>query len=303
MPIPFPVLNTIQPLLGVDIHNSVPPFPPAPMPHVLVWGVGLSAKMGFLQSPITSKAASPDALHLSKTVGAGWGYAVGRQHDAGPHGGHIWTNTLLPVIALGSGSKNQFGAGTVKTPNHGAQTADLAVGMLWVTDMSLDCSDPVPLPTGRPVTAANTVRAGMTWADVGRGAVSMVTDFGLTAASSFIGGKVLGWAGKLAGNTAVAAMLSGNSLVGKAGRAVVAAAVALGGKSKVATVASQMLGGGLSYVMGAFGVGSPLGYSAGYTPGGRLAGAADTWADGLFRPPAAGGDKPAAPVSAGKPNP
>ncbi len=272
--IPYPCLNTIQPIVGVDIHNSLPPMPPAPMPHVVVWGVGLSAKMGFPLSSVTSRASSPDALVPTNTVSAGWGYACGRQHDAGPHGGHIWANTLLPIIALGAGSKNEFGSGSVKVKTQ-AGPADMAVGILYAMDLSLDCGDPVSLPTGYPITLLNTVYAGLTWADVCRGLVSMLVDWALTSAASLLGGAIVKGIGKVVGGIVIKAAMS-SGIVARGGQAVLAAVISFPKTGEFVTAA-------VTWAVGAFAVGSPLGYSAGYTPGGKLAGAADAWADSLFR--------------------
>jgi len=178
----FPALNTIQPVIGVDMHLTIPPPPPAPpphTPHVVVWVVGLSQKINFLGMAIgTSKACSPESL-VARPVTAGWGYACGRTHDAGPHPGHIWVNLLLPLIMLGSSNKHEFGAGTVQTPQ-----GDMAVGMAYVVDPGLDCYDlPYPpLPTGFAITALNTVYAGMGLADFGRGLIQMLADAAITYA-------------------------------------------------------------------------------------------------------------------------
>ena len=107
--VPMHCLNTIQPIVGCDAHKAIPPPPPAPppfTPHAVVWGEGWSQKMNFLGMAVaTSKATSPESLQ-PKPVACGWGYAVARTHDAGPHPGHIWPNLLLPVIVmLGAGSE------------------------------------------------------------------------------------------------------------------------------------------------------------------------------------------------------
>ena len=163
--LPMPVLNTCQVIVGVDPHTAIPPVPPAVTPHVVVWMTGLSQKMNFMGlSQGISKANSPETLGskgcANGPVTAGWGYACAQGHDSGMHPAHIAGNALLPVVMLGSSSKAEFASGTVRTP-----MGNMAVGCLYAVNLQLHCGDPVALPTGVAITAANTVRAGFTWGD------------------------------------------------------------------------------------------------------------------------------------------
>src|SRR5690606_13616528 len=266
---PFPCLNTIQPIFGCDAHKTIPPPPPAPppfAPHVVVWGVGWSQKTGFLWATTTSKASSPET-GVPKPVQCGWGYAIGRTHDSGPHPGHIWPNLLLPLILLASASKHEFGSGTVKVPGG----FDKAVGVAWAVDLGLDCFDfPIPpCPTGLAVTAANTVRAGFTWSDFFRGLVQMVVDAAITWAIAgvlAVGGEAIssGARGALGRAFSVNSVFTSGApnFFARNGRFFVDALRALPRASlnafrndprgMLVTIAGPLLG--------TFGVGSPLGY-------------------------------------------
>jgi hypothetical protein len=189
------VLNTNQPLFGVDVHKNLPP-PLLPfLPHLVVWGVGLSQAGNFLWSAAnTSKASSPES-HVARPVRADSGYTIGRTHDAGPHPGHLMANLLLPVIMLGSASKHEFGSGTVKVPGG----VDMAVGVAYVLNANLDCADfPCPpTPSSMSICGMSTVYAGFSVGDLLRGVVQMWADMvvswlisgACTVAGNMIGGS------------------------------------------------------------------------------------------------------------------
>ncbi len=321
---PMHCLNTIQPIVGCDAHKAIPPPPPAPppfTPHVVVWGEGWSQKVNFLgMAMATSKAASPES-GAPKPVACGYGYAVGRTHDAGPHPGHIWPNVLLPLIMLGAGSKSEFASGTVKIGTaSGAQ--DMAVAVAFAVNMNLDCFDfPMPpAPSGVVIAAANTVFAGLTWADVGRGFVGMVIDSALTwfvgAACAVVTGAMSGLLSRAAGSSLMSGMLDGmaanfkgpwassifteeapnlfsrnGQLFGDSIRRFTQAAGNVPARDLVTAA--------YGYALGTWGLGTPLGYSPAYTPvGGGGAGdptalgprSGDStsfgltkWVNGLFR--------------------
>jgi hypothetical protein len=177
------------------------------VPHVVVWGSGLSQKTGFMWAvAATSRAASPESGCATPTL-VGFGHACGRTHDAGPHPGHIWPNALLPIILLGSSSKAEFGSGTVSLAisPQGGGSADMAVNVAYALNMNLDCQDfPLPpLPTGLCFTIHYNVLAGFSLTDFLRGLIQMVADMlltwivglacaGITAGLSGIVGSLLG---------------------------------------------------------------------------------------------------------------
>lgn len=239
----FPVFTTLQPIVGADQHKSIPPPPPVGplmVPHVVVWGSGLSQKTGFMWAiAATSRAASPESGCTTPTT-VGMGHACGRTHDAGPHPGHIWPNALLPLILLGSASKAEFGSGTVKiaiSPQGGGK-ADMAVNVAYALNFNLDCQDfPVPpLPTGLCFTINYNVLAGFSFMDFLRGLIQMAADMlltwvvglacaGLSAGLSGIIGKILG-KGSLGALTA-AAFRSSFSLGGEVGGTAIRSAAGL----------------------------------------------------------------------------
>ncbi|HXJ18755.1 MAG TPA: hypothetical protein VMT03_00875 [Polyangia bacterium] len=188
------VLTTMQPIVGVDVHNSLPPIPVAPIPHAVVWATGLSLGMGFPKALNASQAISPqnpDPTVAQKPVAVGIGHACGRGHDAGSHLGHIAANTLLPIIFLGSASKSEFGSGTVLVAGK-----HMCVNMLLFLNINLDCWDPVPVPSGFTfATGSAMVFANFTWKDFFDGLVHMIVDVIIVAILNYVvavGGKVLG---------------------------------------------------------------------------------------------------------------
>ncbi len=318
--VPMHCLNTIQPIVGCDAHKAIPPPPPAPppfTPHVVVWGEGWSQKMNFLGMAVaTSKATSPESLQ-AKPVACGWGYAVARTHDAGPHPGHIWPNVLLPVIMLGAGSKSEFASGTVKL-----KTGDMAVAVLYAANLNLDCFDfPLPpAPSGTVIAAANPVFAGFTWADLARGLVGMVVDMAITwmvgAVCAVATGALSGLLNRAAGGSVLSRMGQGiasnfagpwsNSIFAEGapnffarnGQLFLDSAGAFFQAAKNIP-ARDLLTTAVGYGLGTWGLGTPVGYSPVYTPVGggakgdpaaggpksynSVSATATDWVNGLFR--------------------
>jgi hypothetical protein len=171
------VLNSIQLVAGMDLHEQLPATPPV-APHVVV-------AMMSLASPATTK--------ISATVKAGWGYALGRQHDLGPGQYHFAINLLLPLVCLGAGNKAEFGCASVSIGGCGVDGKKsfqmaVATGGLIGLNAQLDCGEPCPMPTSTCIASMNTVHAGLTDADVRIGFRAMVID----AAITWLVGKVVG---------------------------------------------------------------------------------------------------------------
>jgi hypothetical protein len=179
------VLTTMQPIVGVDMHQSVPPIPPAILPHV-VWGTGLSLEMGLPEALEASHAMSPihpDPDCSKRPIAVGPGHACGRDHDAGALVAHIAANALLPVILLGAASKSEFGSGTVLVGRKGEK---MAVNLLLFMNVQLHCDDPVPMPTGFTfATGSAMVYANLTFMDVLDGFAHMLVDVILVAILNF----------------------------------------------------------------------------------------------------------------------
>jgi hypothetical protein len=168
-------LNGIQLVAGCDVHNQIPPPPPIgplPAPHAVAYVMGLAF-------PSTSK--------MTMKVFAGWGPAIGRQHDLGIGLYHFAANALLPLVWAGASNKAEFGVSTVQIP-----TGRMAVALIPVAglNLQLDCNDvPCPAPTSMCVASFNTVTAGFTWADCGAGFASMAFDAIVTYVISNVVGK------------------------------------------------------------------------------------------------------------------
>jgi hypothetical protein len=237
-------LNSFQLVAGCDMHKQIPPPPPVgplPMaPHAVVYCVGFALKS-------TSKASS--------TVKAGWGHALGRQHDIGMGPYHFAANALLPLIWLGAGNKAEFGSGTVKVDVDGGGLR-MAVALIPMVglNLQLDCNEPCALPTSTCVASFNTVKAGFTGMDCLAGFASMITDIAVT----WISGKIAGALTKGAG-AAITGILA---RVGDGVTVMLAAGVVA---SAFPTV-TYYLGATTNLVVGWM-VGSPLGYSFGWAPG------------------------------------
>jgi hypothetical protein len=151
----LPCIAEYMPILGLDIHMEIPPFPtPAPIPHLVL----------FLIRGFRSQNTSRAVLSVISPIGP----LVGRNHDAAPLVAHIPiplpSILLLPVVMAGTSSKCEFGAGSVKLGKSGYPAA---IGLLFVVGPQLHCNEVCPLPTGVVISGLNfSVRAGFGWADL-----------------------------------------------------------------------------------------------------------------------------------------
>ncbi len=186
----LPCVAAFMPIFGCDFHKELPPFPPVPVPHVVVW---------FIYG-IGSQNTSRIEMSVRTPIGA----IACRGHDAGPFVGHIpippTSCAFLPLVLIGSGNKCEFGAGSVKIGSAGYPAA---VGLLFAIGPQLDCNDlPIPglNPTCPGFTSFNlsilnlTVRAGFGLADF---IASMAASYydslvtaGIAFASGWLGGKL-----------------------------------------------------------------------------------------------------------------
>ncbi|HET9958075.1 MAG TPA: hypothetical protein VFQ61_26445 [Polyangiaceae bacterium] len=183
------------PILGVDLHFTLPPIPPppappVPQPHLIVWLEGLSC------APGSSKVANTG--NGAKNVLSPIGALVGRGHDAAFVVAHICLtmplHALLPVIILGSANKVEFGVASVRLP-----TGPVSVGESFVVGTQLDCSEPFPLPSSKNISILNyTVQAGLTMADIIASLAAMLVDGLITFILGKIAGGLVKGLGKLA---------------------------------------------------------------------------------------------------------
>jgi hypothetical protein len=182
----LPCIAAFMPIFGCDFHKELPPLPPVPVPHAVVW---------FIYG-IGSAATARIEMSVRTPVGA----IACRGHDAGPFVGHIpipvTSAAMLPIVLAGSGSKCEFGAGSVKVGSNGYPAA---VGLLFVIGPQLHCND-LPIPglnptcpgfTGFNLSILNlTVRAGFGLGDFIASMAAAYYDMLVTAAISFVAGKI-----------------------------------------------------------------------------------------------------------------
>lgn len=264
-------LNSYHLVAGCDFHRTIPPPIPVPPlgPHVVAWCIGWVIAGG----------------KKSPTVSAGWGRALGRQHDIGPGPYHFWANALLPLIWLGAGNKSEFGSGTVKVDIGGGGERMAVAVIPWVgINLQLDCQDfPLPpLPTSMCIASLNTVKAGFSAADFWGGLLAMLGDM----AFMWLLNGVMSFAGNAAGNAmsnglrgCTSGVLRGIFNTGRISPSFLRTAAywlrpdARAWWGQASNVVPALVGWGL----GTFGIGSPLGYSPEYTPGGTAGGNLNSW--------------------------
>jgi hypothetical protein len=161
------LLKNIHPVIGVaEPHELwVPgsPIPaPAPVPHFTVAALYLGP-WGALTGKPAPKVLCEGSITMQKGT------------DVGPGIPHLPPNLFLPIILIGSASKSYFGVSTVK-----AQGTAVAVALLSVANLNLDCAEGAPLPVGG-VVAMNTVVAGLTLSDFLSGALTMAFECAVQA--------------------------------------------------------------------------------------------------------------------------
>jgi hypothetical protein len=198
----LPCIAAFMPIVGCDFHKELPPLPVAPVPHVVLWfiyGIG-----------------NPNTSRVEMSVRTPIGAMACRGHDAGPFVGHIpippISAVMLPAVLAGSGSKCEFGAGSVKVGSHGYPAA---VGLLFVIGPQLHCND-LPIPglnptcpcfTGFTISILNlTVRAGFSLADFVASMAAAYYDIIVTAAIAFVAGKIGDVVGKTVGGLVLASL-------------------------------------------------------------------------------------------------
>jgi hypothetical protein len=182
----LPCIAAFMPIFGLDFHKELPPLPPVPIPHVVVW---------FIYG-IGAESTSRIEMSVRTPIGA----IACRGHDAGPLVGHIpippISCAFLPVVLAGSGSKCEFGAGSVKI---GSSGYPVAVGLFFAIGPQLHCND-LPIPglnptcpgfTGFNLSILNlTVKAGFSLADLIASMAASLYDIAVTAGLAFLGGKI-----------------------------------------------------------------------------------------------------------------
>ena len=173
---PRPILNTTQPISGIDVHTFVMGPVDAPMPHYVVWSVGYSEWNASYEYNGMARETSKAQRTGKGVVRVGPGHAVARAHDAGPHGGHICAagvNQVADVIERGSGSKAEYGSSHVKM-----QKGMMAVNASSDENPQLHCQDPLPpAPIGDAWVNFSSVVASFTYRDRSAGRRATTADW------------------------------------------------------------------------------------------------------------------------------
>jgi hypothetical protein len=269
----FNVLKTYHVMIGIpwmELHQAV--FPPvmAPVPKVPhVCGAMLCV------GPWGALTGKPNPTEIS----ASGGVMLSQGTDIGPLIPHYNLtppappNSLLPVIILTSGSKSHFGAHANTAPQ-----GPVAFAIGFKVNFNLNCAGPMfpPLPSGVVLTF-NTHTTGATIGDIVAGFAHMIVDgliqFGLnrlfasariTALGERLAQGVLGPALSKLGYGSVQALIDmGIPRLGSLGR-------------YAGSIAEEFLFGLPVTLISVLGIGSPVGYSPGYTPvGGKGGGLLD----------------------------
>jgi hypothetical protein len=228
MPVPCAVLNVIHPVISVDLHQPwFPPAPPAPpVPHFWL------QILGGLQMPTVKRTTTVVANFTSTPI-------IQQGSDIGPFIVHVSApHVLLILYFLSSGSVSEFGAFSVQVENRPVGTA-----IAGFAGINLNCAFPCAMPTG-VVVAISTVCAGMKFGDYMASLACMAADVILSALLTLLGmglGKGLqAGAFRLLGPFVRSGALS--------------AGVVRTGYNAVGTLTMA--------VLGVWGIGSPVGYSA-----------------------------------------
>jgi hypothetical protein len=187
MPVGLPCIAAYMPIIGLDVHNEIPPLPPVLTPHLTVW---------FIQG-----INAANTSRVVPTVKSPIGPLVGRNHDAAPFVIHIsfggWL--LWPVVMAMTSSKCEWGVGSVQI---GSSKYPTAIGLLFVLGPQLHCQD-FPVPpwfTGHALSILNlTVRAGFTLADFVGSLLGALHDIAVGYLINFINGKLAKGATALVG--------------------------------------------------------------------------------------------------------
>ena len=162
------VLRAWHMMLGRDLHIPWPPGSPAPAPAPVPY-MTLAPMMGMIPMATSKMTINVFADSLSAMMVRGT--------DIGPLIPHVGPPSItLPIEMVTSGSKSHFGVTKWKVKDQTGAPGCVAVGVLGLTNLNLNCGTPAPTPFGL-VIAPTTHLAALTLGDLISGLYMMAWDY------------------------------------------------------------------------------------------------------------------------------
>lgn len=178
------VLRSWHTMLGRDMHIPWPPGAPAPAPAPVPY-VTLAMMSGMI--PMLTSKMTPSSF------ADGASPIMVRGTDIGPFIPHAGPpSTTLPIEMMTSGSKSHFGVTKWKVKDQNGGSGCVAVGVLGLTNVNLNCGTPAPLPVGL-VIAPTTHLAALTLGDLLSGLCMMAWDYVLQRLMYVVGNAIAEW--------------------------------------------------------------------------------------------------------------
>lgn len=267
------VLVHLNPMIGCDLHTALPPpvgLPVIPMyPHLvfamLHWGPWGLAGPPRLDS---EKVLCDGHLTMQRTTDIGFLIP----HIPLPPIPHY----LLPIENIFTGSKSEFGVNSVLI-----EGKPVAVAVAKIININLNCFGPITIVPGIGIVATwTTVQADMTLADFLSGLASAVIDWAIQALiNKVMGSKAAGRAFDWLTGPIVRRIAPG-LLERLPAASLLTSALHADGMNRYL---AYFLGSMPSTIIPLLTVGSPLGYSPSWTPGGGAVYGTDANGDGVSR--------------------
>jgi hypothetical protein len=162
------VLRAWHLMLGRDLHIPWPPGSPSPAPAPVPYTT-TAVMAGIIPMATSKMTTSAFADSMSPMMVRGT--------DIGPLIPHVGPPSLtLPIEMITSGSKSHFGVTKWKVKDQTGAEGCVAVGVLGLTNLNLNCGTPAPTPFGL-VIAPTTHLATLTLGDLISGLYMMAWDY------------------------------------------------------------------------------------------------------------------------------
>jgi hypothetical protein len=176
------VLRAWHVMLGRDMHIPWPPGSPSPAPSPVPYmtTAPMVGMVPMLTSKLTATAFADSMCSM-----------MVRGTDIGPLIPHVGPpSTTLPIDMLTSGSKSYFGVTKWKVKDQTGAAGCVAVGVLGLTNLNLNCGSPAPTPFGL-VIAPTTHLATLTLGDLVSGLYMMAWDY-MAQRIMYMAGQAMG---------------------------------------------------------------------------------------------------------------